>query len=98
MAKIRIEWDESKNRSNKRKHGVSFPEAATVFVDDRAILIPDPSHSDDEDRFLLLGTSAALRTLVVCHCYRESVEVIRIISARMANRNERKTYEQRWPT
>jgi len=96
MPKTRIEWDEVKNKSNKSKHGVSFPEAASVFVDDRAILIADPSHSDDEDRFLLLGMSAALRTLVVCHCYKESAEVIRIISARKASRKERKTYAQRW--
>ena len=96
MSKVRIEWDDNKNRANKRKHGVSFEEAATVFVDERAILIDDPGHSSDEDRFLLLGTSAALRTLVVCHCYRESAELIRVISARKASRKERKTYEQRW--
>ena len=96
MAKMRIEWDERKNLLNQRKHGISFQEAATVFVDERALLIPDPSHSDEEDRFLLLGTSAALRTLVVCHCYKESAEVIRIISARRASQKERKTYESRW--
>ena len=96
MAKTRIEWDERKNRANKRKHGISFQEAATVFVDERALLIPDPSHSEEEDRFLLLGSSAALRTLVVCHCYKESAEVIRIISARRASSKERKTYESRW--
>jgi uncharacterized DUF497 family protein len=96
MAEVRIEWDERRNEANRRKHGVSFYEAATVFVDERALLIPDRQHTEDEDRFLLLGTSAALRTLVVCHCYKESSEVIRIISARKATRKERTTYEQRW--
>lgn len=96
MAEIRVEWDEGKNQANQRKHGVSFEEAATVFTDERGLLIADPQHSDEEDRFLLLGMSAALRTLVVCHCYRETVETIRIISARRASRKERQTYELRW--
>jgi uncharacterized DUF497 family protein len=96
MAQIHIEWDERKNKSNVRKHGVAFEEAATVFADERALLIPDPDHSDSEDRFLLLGVSVELRMLVVCHCYRESAEVIRIISARKASRKERQTYERKW--
>jgi hypothetical protein len=94
VAELRFEWDERKNASNRRKHRVSFEEAQTVFYDDRGLLIEDPDEA--EDRFLLLGLSLALRTLVVCHCYREEDEVIRIISARKANRSERAQYEQRW--
>ena len=68
-----------------------------MFYDDRAVLIDDPDHSRDEDRFMLIGMSLALRTLVVCHhCYREDDEVIRIISARKASRMERADYERRW--
>ncbi len=92
MADLRIEWDPRKAASNKRKHGVSFDEAATVFSDENARLIEDPDHSDDEDRFVLLGLSWSLRLLVVCHCYRESRGVIRIISARKADRSERAHY------
>ena len=96
MAEIRFEWDPRKSASNRRKHGVSFEEAATVFTDEHALLIDDPDHSEDEDRFILLGLSSSLRMLVVCHCYRESEEEIRIISARKATRNERDTYNRRW--
>ena len=96
MAAIRFEWNQSKNRLNKRKHGVSFEEAETVFADEHALLIDDPEHSDEEDRFILLGLSAATRTLVVCHCYREKDEVIRIIAARKADRSEPNHYNQRW--
>jgi len=98
MADLRFEWAPSKDRSNQRKHGVSFDEASTVFVDERALLISDPDHSDDEDRFVLLGLSASLRVLLVCHCYRSSEEVIRIISARKAGRSERSLYRERWKT
>ncbi len=96
MADLRFEWDERKNTQNKRKHGVSFEEAQTVFFDDHALLIDDPDHSAYEERFILLGLSGQLRTLVVCHCYRRREEVIRIISARRANRQERHRYEVRW--
>ena len=96
MDEIRIRWDEHKNAENNRKHGISFHEARTVFYDDRALLIGDPDHSDDEDRFVLIGMSLALRTLVVCHCYREDDEIIRIFSARKASRVERAEYERRW--
>ena len=92
MSEIRFEWDQRKGSLNQEKHGVSFEEARSVFSDEHAILIPDPDASDDEDRFVLLGLSALLRTLVVCHCYRRSDEVIRIISARKANRTERLQY------
>ncbi|MDP2326039.1 MAG: BrnT family toxin, partial [Gammaproteobacteria bacterium] len=78
--------------SNEKKHGVSFDEAATVFSDEHARLIDDPDHSEDEDRFILLGLSWSLRLLVVCHCYREAPGVIRIISARKADRSERAHY------
>ena len=95
MAELRFEWDDRKNVDNKLwKHGVSFEEAQTVFYDDRALLIDDPD--EDEDRFVLLGLSMTLRTLVVCHCYRVRDEVIRIISARKALREERADYERRW--
>ena len=70
MPRLRIEWDENKNRGNVRKHRVSFQEAETVFYDDQALVLADPDHSDDEDRFILLGLSTSLRLLVVCHCYR----------------------------
>jgi hypothetical protein len=90
-----FEWDDRKSRANKRKHGVSFEEAQTVFLDDNALFISDPDHSDEEDRFLLLGLSSFVRALVVRHCYREPDEVIRIISARKADRKERKLYTDR---
>lgn len=96
MAELHFEWDSRKNTANQRKHGVSFEEAATVFSDEQALLIDDPDHSEDEERFILLGMSAALRALVVCHCYRESQDTIRIISARKATRKERSTYTERW--
>ena len=92
---LRFEWDETKNTKNKRKHRVSFEEAQTVFYDERAVLIEDEDQADEE-RFLLLGLSATLRVLVVCHCYRARDEVIRLISARRANRTERRDYETRW--
>jgi hypothetical protein len=95
VADLRFEWDDRKDAANRRQHGVSFDEAHTVFFDERAILISDPDHSEDEDRFVLLGLSSALRALVVCHCYRRG-DVIRIISARKANRDEQAEYRGRW--
>jgi uncharacterized DUF497 family protein len=95
MNDLRFEWDPRKAAANERKHGVSFDEAATVFLDDNALLLQDPDHSDDEDRFLLLGLSARLRILVVCHCLRESGDVIRLVSARRANKAERDEYQKR---
>jgi len=93
---LRFEWDEAKNAENQRKHGVSFEEAESVFFDERALLIQDPDGASGEDRFVLLGMSGALRILLVCHCYREREAVIRIISARKADRAERADYERRW--
>ena len=96
MTSLAFEWDPKKNLSNKRKHGVSFKEAETAFSDEKALLIHDPDHSDEEDRFILLGLSYKLRVLVVCHCYREGDDIIRIISARKADRSEQKQYWDRW--
>lgn len=95
MSSLRIEWDAAKARANEAKHGVTFEEAGTVFLDERALLIADPDHSDQEDRFVILGLSSSLRMLVVCHCYRDSGRVIRIISARKATKSESKTYDGR---
>jgi uncharacterized protein len=90
---IRFEWDPSKAGANKRRHGVSFEEAQSVFYDEFARLFYDPESSESEDRFLLLGMSNQARVLLVCHCERSDGDVIRIISARKATRNERKFYE-----
>ena len=92
---LRFEWDARKSAANLRKHGVSFEEARSVFLDENALLRPDESHSDEEDRFLLLGLSGRLRALVVCHCYRQENEVIRLISARKANADEQRQYDDR---
>jgi hypothetical protein len=92
MGDIRFEWDESKSRKNKRKHAVSFDEAQTVFLDENAIRYDDPDHSEDEDRFIMLGMSFKLRVLVVCHCYRLDDKVIRIVSVRKANNKEAAVY------
>ena len=96
MNGLQFEWDERKNRENQRKHGVSFEEAQTVFYDDWAILAEDDEPDEPEQRFVLLGLSAGMRSMVVCHCYRENDEVIRIVSARRANKAERTDYETRW--
>ncbi|MFO1523566.1 MAG: BrnT family toxin [Kiritimatiellia bacterium] len=92
MNEIQFEWNENKSRSNKRKHGVSFEEARTVFLDENAIRFYDPDHSEEEERFLMLGISFTLRVLVVCHCYRASDTIIRIISARKADPREETAY------
>ncbi len=92
MIAISFIWDEKKARENLKKHKISFEEAQTIFSDPNARMIFDPEHSDDEERFILLGISSGLRLLVVCHCYRKDDLVIRIISARKANKNEQKQY------
>ncbi|MCP3849267.1 MAG: BrnT family toxin [Gammaproteobacteria bacterium] len=92
MSFLTFEWDEGKNASNKKKHGVSFDEAKSVFTDQFARLISDPDHSDEEERFILLGTSIDSRLLVVCHCIRVN-DSIRIISSRKADKQEREIYE-----
>lgn len=94
MKRLSFTWDETKNLKNQDKHGVSFEEAKTVFYDDHALEYFDPDHSQNEDRFILLGMSTATRLLVVCHCYRARNGVIKIISTRKATSNERRAYEK----
>ena len=91
---IKFEWDENKNEINKKKHKISFEEAKTVFYDEEALLIDDPEHSWEEERFIILGLSKKANLLVVCHCYRASETVIRIISARKATKSESKQYHE----
>jgi uncharacterized protein len=95
MNSLRIEWDSRKASSNLKKHGISFEEAKSVFYDEHAKLIDDPDHSTHEERFILLGHSFSLRLIMVCHCYRDADNVIRIISARKATAQETKYYKQR---
>ena len=87
-----FEWDEKKAAANIVKHDVSFEEASSVFIDEYARIIDDPEHSLDEERFIILGMSRRTRALVVCHCYRNDDETIRIISARKATRREEQSY------
>lgn len=92
MDELHFEWDKQKDKANIKKHGISFDDARSVFYDEKAIQFFDPDHSDDEDRFILLGISFKLKVLVVCHCFRESDRVIRIISARKADGDEEQEY------
>ena len=92
MSAIKFEWDAAKASTNVRKHGIEFGEACSVFEDEEALLIRDVDHSVGEERFVLLGLSVACRILVVVHCEREGGDVIRIISARTADRSERAQY------
>lgn len=94
MEEIRFEWDENKNEINKKKHKISFEEAKTVFYDSEALVISDPEHSQEEERFIILGLSQKANLLVVCHCYRASDTVIRIISARKATKTESRQYNE----
>jgi uncharacterized DUF497 family protein len=94
MNDIRFVWDSTKASLNKRKHGISFEEARTVFYDENAIEYFDPDHSEDEDRFIMLGFSFKLRILVVCYCVRNG-NTISIISARKATRHETENYRRR---
>ena len=94
MRDIKFQWNKQKAVLNKAKHGVSFEEAKSVFYDDHARIISDPEHSEDEERFIILGLSELVRTLVVCHCYRSNDQIIRIISARKATRHETKQYRR----
>lgn len=89
---IRFEWDKNKNEINIKKHGISFSEATSVFYDPEAIIFDDPDHSDDEERFIIMGISAKANLLTVCHCYRDKDKVIRLISARKATKTEEKDY------
>jgi len=92
MNELEFTWDHLKAHSNIKKHGVSFEEAKSAFYDENARVIYDPDHSQQEDRFILLGMSEYSRLLIVCHCYRENDSIIRIISARKANKLEQKQY------
>lgn len=92
---MRFEWDATKEKANRRKHEISFEEAQTVFFDEHAIAFFDPDHSEDEDRFVLLGMSFKLRLVVVCHCFRESETVVRLFSARPADKSEEREYWRR---
>ena len=90
--KIKFEWDEEKEKRNIKKHGLSFKEAATVFLDEAAILFDDPEHSEEEERFLILGMTSSANLCIVCHCYRATDTTIRIISARGEKKKEEKIY------
>lgn len=92
LEQLKFERDENKNVINKNKHKISFEEAKTVFYDEEALVIDDPDHSEDEERFIILGESNRANLLVVCHCYRVSDTVIRIISARKATKTEASQY------
>jgi len=94
MKDITFEWDEAKNKANSDKHGISFEEAESVFFDEYALLIADPDHSENEDRFVLLGLSAKLRLLLVCHCFEVDDGLIRVISCRKAKRKEMSLYRR----
>ena len=89
---LKFEWDENKNKSNIKKHGISFEEASSVFYDDEALIISDEAHSRKEERFVMIGFSYKYNLLVICHCYSQNESIIRIISARKATRSERKEY------
>ncbi|HUV07621.1 MAG TPA: BrnT family toxin [Spirochaetia bacterium] len=89
---ISFSWDDRKNEANKKEHGISFDEAKTVFYDENAFRYFDPEHSDDEDRFLMVGVSHKLRTFIVCHCFVKEDSVIRIITARKATKDEEDVY------
>ena len=97
MNEIRFDWDRHKDTLNKKKHGVSFEEASTVFYDDDALEFYDPDHSEHEDRFIMLGLSFKARVLIICHCVRESNLVIRIVSARKATKPETAKYWEEKP-
>jgi len=96
VAHLRFEWDPAKDEANRRKHKVSFQEAESTFTDEHARFLDDPDHSEDEERFILLGLSSRFRVLVVVHTYRGDEDVIRIISARRATKPERDYYDARW--
>jgi len=94
MNTLKFDWDKNKATKNLVKHKVSFEEAQSVFDDDFARLIPDPDHSENEERFILLGLSCSLKVLVVVHCYKDEDNIIRLISARKATKPESKIYKE----
>jgi len=91
---MKFKWDENKAKSNTLKHKITFEEAKTVFDDDNARLIADQEHSENEDRFILLGMSYKLKILTVVHCYKDDEDNIRIISARKSTKKETKQYRE----
>jgi uncharacterized DUF497 family protein len=93
---MRFSWDPRKAKANERKHGITFEEASSAFFDEDALVMDDPDHSDDEDRFVLLGLSYRLRLVVVCHALREEADLIRLISARKAVKQERTQYSEQF--
>ncbi len=94
MKRLEFSWDPEKEKTNQKKHGISFQEAQTVFYDVNGRIIHDPDHSEDEDRFILIGMSTIHHILTVCHCYWSQETVIRIISARKATKNEQNQYRR----
>ena len=88
MQQDKFVWDEDKYNANLKKHGIAFNEATSVFDDVNALYFADEKHSDEEERFIVIGMSDQIRMLMVCHCYRDKNSVIRLISARKANKNE----------
>ena len=96
MKELRFEWDEKKYNLNQRKHGISFLEAQTAFSDENGLLLDDPDHSLEEERYIILGMSSKLRLLVISHTYRKEDLIIKIISARKATRMEHRQYWSRW--
>lgn len=96
MELLRFEWDENKNQINKKKHGLSFETAREVFFGEAAILFDDPDHSANEERFLIIGMIRSSKICIVSHCYRDSGNVIRLISAREATKKERQVYLRGW--
>lgn len=96
METLYFEWDENKNEINKKKHGLSFETAKEVFYDDYAVLFDDPDHSIGEERFLIIRMIKESKICIVSHCYRDNDNVVRLISAREATKNEKKTYYESW--
>jgi uncharacterized DUF497 family protein len=92
MYKDKYIWDEEKHQANIKKYGITFQEASDVFDDEYALIEYDPEHSIKEDRYVILGFSHRAQLLMVCHCYRDDDEIIRIFSARKANKAEREEY------
>ena len=92
MRELSFEWDDRKESTNRKKHGISFEEARTAFYDENALVFFDPDHSEDEDRFILLGLSFRPQVVVVCHCFRESESIVRLVSARKADKGEEHEY------
>lgn len=96
MEQLYFEWDENKNQINQKKHGLSFETAREVFYDENAVLFDDPDHSIGEERFLIIGMIPSSKICIVSHCYRDSGNVIRLISAREATKREKKIYQEGW--